>query len=148
MSPGDDRPTGAGFRLAAEALGSSVTRREQSVYDLSAETIGQFDVVFISDLLQHLRDPQRALERVYSVTREGGLLILAEEYAPSLEAYPDAALVEFRSYQKYTWWVPSTSALKLMLRVAGFTSIDEVSRPGLNYDGEYTSRKIVLHARR
>jgi tRNA (mo5U34)-methyltransferase len=148
MKPEQDAPTGAGFRLAAELLRSNVTRREQSVYDLSPDENGQFDVVFISDLLQHLRDPQRALERVYAVTKPGGTFILAEEYAPDLDRYGDVALMEFRSYRGYTWWMSSPAALKLMLRVAGFETVEEISRIGLNFDREYSSRKVILHARR
>jgi tRNA (mo5U34)-methyltransferase len=148
MRPEQDVPTGDGFRLAAEALDSRVTRRELSVYDLSPDDIGQFDVIFISDLLQHLRDPQRALERVYAVTKPGGVLLLAEEYAPKLERFADMALMEFRSYASYTWWMPSTAALKMMLGVAGYETTEEVSRIGLNFDQKYSSRKIVLRAKR
>jgi tRNA (mo5U34)-methyltransferase len=148
MKPEQDAPTGDGFRLAAGLLGSKVTRREQSVYDLSPDEVGRFDVVFISDLLQHLRDPQRALERVYSVTKPGGYLLLAENYAHDLEKFSDVALMEFRSYRAYTWWMPTTAALKLMLRVAGYDVIEEVSRIGLNFDEKYSSRKVILRARR
>ena len=148
MKPEQDAPTGDGFKLAAGLLGSKVTRREQSVYDLSPDDVGRFDVVFISDLLQHLRDPQRALERVYSVTKPGGYLLLAENYAHDLEKFSDVALMEFRSYRAYTWWMPTSAALKLMLRVAGYDVIEEVSRIGLNFDEKYSSRKVILRARR
>jgi tRNA (mo5U34)-methyltransferase len=148
MPPEQDAPTGAGFRIASELLNSQVERREVNVYDLSPDDIGQFDVVFVSDLLQHLRDPQRALERLYSVTKPGGLLIVAEEYVPALEQFPEMALMEFRSYRQYTWWVPSSSALKLMLNVAGFEAITEASRIGLKFDHAYASSKVILHARR
>jgi ubiquinone/menaquinone biosynthesis C-methylase UbiE len=102
----------------------------------------------MSDLLQHLRDPQRALERVYSVTKPGGLFILAEEYSPTLDQFAGQALMQFRSYERYTWWVPSTAALRLMLNVAGFDDLSEVARVGLNYDRAYTSQKVIVHARR
>jgi len=148
MKPEQDVATGAGFRVAAELLGSNVSRRVTSVYNLSPDDIGRFDVVFMSDLLQHLRDPQRALERVYSVTKPGGLFILAEEYSPKLDQFAGQALMQFRSYERYTWWVPSTAALRLMLNVAGFDDLREMARVGLNYDRAYTSQKVILHARR
>ena len=93
--------TGDGFRLAAELLGSGVTRRIVSVYELRPDELGLFDVVFMSDLIQHLRDPQLALERVFSVMKPGGVLILAEEYSHRLAQYAGQALMEFRSYQGY-----------------------------------------------
>jgi len=80
---GLDRPTGAGFRLAHEILGSQVQRIECSVYDLDPEKIGTFDLVFISDLLVHLRDPQLAVERAYSVCH--GEVLIADVYTPRLE---------------------------------------------------------------
>ena len=53
---------GRGFRLASEALGSSVERVACDVYDLEPALIGgQVDVAFVGALLEHLRDPVRAL---------------------------------------------------------------------------------------
>ena len=61
-------PKGAGFRLAHELIGSSVDWRPMSVYELTPDQIGTFDVVVMGSLLIHLRDPIRALEAVRSVT--------------------------------------------------------------------------------
>src|SRR5947209_8094705 len=55
---------GDGFQIAAHHLRSNVRRVELSVYDLSEEAVGRFDVVYVGSLLVHLRDPVRALERV------------------------------------------------------------------------------------
>ncbi len=141
--------TGDGFRLAAELLGSGVTRRIVSVYELRPDELGLFDIVFMSDLIQHLRDPQLALERVFSVMKKpGGVLILAEEYSHRLAQYAGQALMEFRSYQGYTWWIPSVDALRLMLNVAGFGDVREAARLRLKFDGTYHAPKVVLHARR
>src|SRR5881398_852835 len=60
---------GRGFEIARSALGSSVEKREISVYDLSPEAVGAFDVVVCGSLLLHLKDPVRALEAVRSVCR-------------------------------------------------------------------------------
>ena len=61
-------PKGAGFRLARELQGSSVDWRPISVYDVSPDLLGRFDVVVMGTLLIHLRDPLRALEAIRSVT--------------------------------------------------------------------------------
>src|SRR5581483_8028191 len=67
---------GAGFRLAAEALGSRVERKVLSVYDLSPAEVGRFDFIVCGSLLLHLRDPIRALEAVRSVC--AGLFLTSE----------------------------------------------------------------------
>lgn len=146
LSPEHNVKLGAGFALAKELLGSSVDRREVSVYDLSPETVGTFDLVLISDLLQHLRDPARALEAAYSVVRPEGCLILAEVYEPSLERFRRPFL-ELRDSIRYTWSFPSVTALKRMLAVAGFRAVDEVARPPLSHRGDVSAPKVVLRAR-
>ncbi len=56
---------GSGFKLAHAALGSSVRRVEGNIYDLTPEwTDGPVDVVLCGTILQHLRDPTAALERM------------------------------------------------------------------------------------
>ncbi|HEY8172809.1 MAG TPA: methyltransferase domain-containing protein [Dehalococcoidia bacterium] len=146
MPADDNHATGAGFRLAHELLESNVERREMSVYDITPEAIGTFDVVFVSDLLLHLRDPQRALERAYSVVRDDGQMIVAEPYNPSLELLPDLAVQQLIGYDRYVWSIPSATMLRQMLKVAGFGDIDEVSRLQLNYRGTFPLEKIVFRA--
>src|SRR6202022_4035240 len=85
--PDAQRPTGATFSVAHELLGSAVERRLCSVYELSPERVGTCDVVFLSDLLLHLRDPQRALESIFSVIRPDGYLLLGEPFNPALEGF-------------------------------------------------------------
>ncbi len=103
LSPDQDHATGDGFRLAHELLGSRVERRELSVYDLDPEAVGKFDVVLMSDLLLHLRDPMRALERVYSVVRDGGHAIIAEPHNPELDVLGESAVQQLLGYERYVW---------------------------------------------
>lgn len=70
-------PKGAGFRLAAELMGSKVEWRPLNIYDLDPDDIGTFDVVVCGSLMLHLRDPLRALEAVRSVT--GGVFLSSEQ---------------------------------------------------------------------
>jgi tRNA (mo5U34)-methyltransferase len=138
---GLDRPTGSGFRLAQEILGSTVERIECSVYDLDPEVVGTFDLVFISDLLVHLRDPHLALERAYSVCR--GEVLVADVYTPCLEGMGDQALAWFTAPGE-TWWLPNIATLKRMMRTAGFEAIAELSRFALQARSEDTIYKVVL----
>ena len=75
-------PVGVGFRLAHEVYGSSVRRVSCSVYDLDPDTLGTFDVVVCGALLQHLRDPFRALLAMRRVC--GGELLSVEHVDPWL----------------------------------------------------------------
>jgi tRNA (mo5U34)-methyltransferase len=144
MGPEMDVVTGSGFRLAKEVLGSKVERREISVYDLSPEVLGKFDVVIISDLLQHLRDPQRALEQTYTVVRDAGCLIVAEVFNEELERHGEVPLSQFTAFVGFAWWMANTAALKLMLNVAGFYPVEEVSRFPLEHVKKIEANKVVL----
>jgi tRNA (mo5U34)-methyltransferase len=114
---------GTGFQQAHSALGSKVDWINQSVYDLDPERNGTFDVVFCGALLQHLRDPVRALEAMRSVCR--GSLILAEGLEPKLELLsrrvPAARLV----MNVDQWWRANSAGLVAMAQRAGF-KVEEI----------------------
>lgn len=146
LPPDENHPTGDGFRLAHELLGSRVERREMSVYDIEPDVLGSFDVVFMSDLLLHLRDPQRALERAYSVVRDTGYALIAEPHNPALSVLEGVAVQQLVGYDRYTWAIPSAELLRSMLKVAGFGEIEELSRFQLNYRGVFPLEKLVFRA--
>ncbi len=146
MKPEQDEVTGAGFRIAKDLLESKVERCEMSVYDLDPDKVGTFDLVFMSDLLLHLRDPQLALDRLYTVTRKDGYAIVAEPYSPDLEGFEEHVLIQLAAYSKRIWAIPSSSAIKTMLDLAGFAPVHELSRLRLEYDHPFPVRKVVLKA--
>jgi tRNA (mo5U34)-methyltransferase len=111
---------GAGFRLAARALGSRVEHREVSVYDLDPEVHGQFDVVYLGSLLMHLRDPVRALERVRSVCRGRLLLVDNVDLFTSL-LFPRSPLARLDGRGRPWWWKANVAGLRRMVEAAGFT---------------------------
>jgi tRNA (mo5U34)-methyltransferase len=113
---------GAGFRIAHEALNSSVKRVMCSVYDLSPERVGSFDFVHCGDLLLHLREPLRALEAIRSVTT--GELLLSEgidAHAPRGNYGPTTQYMG--GWDDLLWWVPSLDTLAQMVIDAGFRSV-------------------------
>jgi tRNA (mo5U34)-methyltransferase len=59
-----------GFSVAAELLDSKVRYVQDNVYNLSAERLGQFDVVLFLGLLYHLPDPMQILNNVRSLCRD------------------------------------------------------------------------------
>jgi tRNA (mo5U34)-methyltransferase len=143
---GFDKPTGAGFKLVSELLGSKVKRKICSVYELGPEKFGMFDVAFCSDLLLHLRDPLMAIENIWRVVT--GYAIFADVYEPELEAV-DAPVTEFAMADTTAmWWRPNSRCLTRMMQVARFSRVEEVSRFKLDTDLERDLYKVVLKAYR
>lgn len=143
---GFDKPTGEGFKLASELLGSKVKREICSVYDLGPEKFGRFDVAFCSDLLLHLRDPLMAIENIWRVV--DGFAIFADVHEPQLEAI-DAPVTEFAMADTTAmWWRPNSRCLTRMMQVARFSRVEEVSRFKLDTDLQRDLYKVVLKAHR
>lgn len=113
---GEDKALG--FRTAREALGSAVERVEISVYELSAERLGQFDVVVCGSLMLHLRNPVDALEAIRGVCR--GRFLSAEQVSlPLSVAFRRRPIAHLRPMHMQ-WWVPNAAAHGELLRSAGF----------------------------
>lgn len=119
---------GLGFRIAAGLLGSRARHEQISVYELSPERVGTFDVVVCGSLMLHLRDPVRALEAIASVC--GGHFMSCEELAPGLELLarrrPLAQLDGVSDLCQ--WWTPNRAGHRRMLAAAGF-QIEREARP-------------------
>lgn len=58
-------------KFVAEVLGiRNVEFRKMNVYDISKDTVGEFDITFCFGLLYHVSKPLYLLEKIYGVTRE------------------------------------------------------------------------------
>jgi tRNA (mo5U34)-methyltransferase len=117
---------GLGFEVARQALGSRVEKHIVSVYELSPEELGTFDVVVCGSLMLHLRDPVRALESIRSVCHAWFMSI--EEVSLSLSTlFPRRPIAEMRmSAQLGQWWVANTAGHAQMVEVAGFEVSERV----------------------
>ena len=126
-----------GFATAHELLNSKAEYTVGSVYDLSPETHGIFDVVLFLGVLYHLRHPLLAFDKIHSVCRE---LVLVESHvldehfiydgqskalekinpilrhSPIMQFYPGNELNDDWS----NWWAPNVECLRLMLETSGF----------------------------
>jgi tRNA (mo5U34)-methyltransferase len=118
---------GRGFEIAREALGSSVERRELSVYDLDPCQVGTFDFVYVGSLLVHLRDPVRALERVCSVCRGTLLIVDNIDLWLSLRS-PRRPLAALDGRGRPWWWKLNLAALERAVEVAGFRLLERPQR--------------------
>jgi tRNA (mo5U34)-methyltransferase len=142
--PGDTQPAAveaiggpkaqsvAAFDHARERLGSSVERRDVSVYDLSPDLVGTFDVVYCGSLTLHLRDPVRALAAIRTVCRE--LLVYEDAIDVGLTRWrrrtPYAA---FDGRGRPWWWKLNVAALARVAESAGFDVIGSPVRFDLPY---------------
>ena len=119
-----ERP-GIGFRTAHELLGSRVERREMSVYELSPEALGRFDVVVCGSLLLHLRDPLRALAAIRSVAASELLITNQIELLLSLLA-PNRPLARIDGTAGLAqWWLPNAAGQRQLVRAGGLRILAE-----------------------
>ena len=118
---------GAGFGVAHRLRSSSVSFQPLSVYSLSPETVGTFDLVVCGSLLLHMRDPLLALASIASVCR-GRLLCTNQVDLGRTALRPHSPLVRLDGTSGVTqWWIPNAAGHRQMLRAAGFT-VERVSR--------------------
>lgn len=130
-----DRTGWENFDLCREALGCSpevCQRREMSVYDVSPESVGMFDVVFFFGTLYHLRYPLLALDRLSSVCKNEIFVesAILDDYSPYRggvgQGYSGEMVMEFYPDDQYgdnhtNWWSPSLLCLCQMMRSSGFS---------------------------
>jgi len=124
-----------------KVLGLDVEFRRLNVYELSARTVGQFDVTLALGLLYHLKHPILALENLYQVTKELLIIetaIMPPERTPESFVHPlgekqmllhTLAFVENPADAKeqvFNWFLPGIEALKALLRTTGFDEVELV----------------------
>lgn len=140
---------GHGLAYAKRALNSKVQRKVLSVYELSPDRVGMFDFVFMSDLLLHVRDPLRALEALYTVTR--GEAIIADAVDRDLEESGIDNSMRFLlgldDYSGCFWWNFTSSALEVMIQVARFQDVERIAEFDLPTKDGNTVPKVVFKAR-
>lgn len=114
------------FFEARQALNSRVEFHEMSVYELSRENLGVFDIVFFMGVLYHLQHPLLSLQRVCEVTGDiaiiGSYIIdnILDTGTPVMEFYP----IDELGGQYDNWWGPNTECLVKMTQTAGFAQTE------------------------
>lgn len=127
------------FDLCRIALGHSdetCKRQELTVYDLSRDQHGLFDVVFFFGTLYHLRYPLLGLDKLATVCGDEIFVETAilDDFSPYNgglnKGYPGQQMVmEFYPGDQYgdndsNWWVPTLNCLAKMVAAAGFQIIE------------------------
>lgn len=133
----------APFELVRRELGSSVERFEGSVYELSREALGLFDLVFCASVLMHLRDPVLALERMRSVCTPGATLVVSTATAEEDREEPLATFVA--EERQCNYWVMNPACLRRMLTFCGFEPTGWEARYVLR-SGDFEEPRFVCHA--
>ncbi len=118
---------GRGFEIARDLLGSSVERHLVSVYDLSPNVIGTYDVVVCGSLMLHLRDPLRALAGIRSVCREIFMSVEQVQLSTSVLCPRRPVFLFDGLTTMVQWWLPNAAAHRRMIEAAGF-DIEEDGR--------------------
>ena len=111
-------------------------RQEMSIYDVNADRLGRFDVVFFFGTIYHLRHPLLALDRLSAVCNREIYVesTILDDYSPYrggigkgypggqmvVEFYPDDQLANNHT----NWWSPTLHCLGHMVRSAGFAMVE------------------------
>ena len=142
-----ERPRGDGFRLAREALGSSVERVNGSIYHATPEELGTFDLVFCASVLIHLRDQVLALERIAGLCRDTFLSTESYDRLTGLLPFP---VSRYRAHRDadVVFWEPNVRAWESMMRTAGFGAVERLGRFSLEARAGWSVRHVTLRATR
>ena len=128
-----------GFAVAASILGSRVQYQQRSIWTLSPESDGTFDVVLCLGLLYHLRDPLAALDLVRMLCR--GTLYLETAvldpgsaatfaglgaWTASVPGFADTPVMQFlpgrvANNDPTNFWLPNAACLRAMLIESNFS---------------------------
>ncbi len=134
-----DRKAWETFDFCRSALGYSENecrRKEMTVYELSREVLGSFDIVFFFGTIYHLRYPLLALDKTSAACR-GELYVesaIADDFSPYQggmgKGYPGSQMImEFYPGKQYgdndsNWWCPTLYCLMNMVNASGFEAIE------------------------
>lgn len=114
--------TYSGFATARKILGSSVDYRIETVYNLTPEKHGRFDVILFLGVLYHLRKPLVALDAIRSVANEGSQLFVGTMLIDEYFLLPDGSITSLEAVNPLLKNVPLWQAY-----------------PGDTLNGDYTN---------
>jgi SAM-dependent methyltransferase len=81
-------------------------------YDLCAAPLAErFDIIIAEQVLEHVPDPQKALDNIFAMLNPGGIALITTPFLIKYHAYP---------HDYYRW---TAGGMRLMLERAGFTEV-------------------------
>ena len=127
-----------GFDLAKSLLRSTIREKVIRVEDLSADTVGTFDIVLFLGVLYHAPDPLGYLKAVRSVTKGYAVIEtyvdLLDVQRPVLAYYPAKTLAR----DPTNFFGPNAFAVAGMCMDVGFARVETVAR--------WLPNRMVFHA--
>lgn len=131
--------------FAIKARDSRVKQFFYSIYDISPENVGTYDIAFCGSLLIHLTDPLRALYALRSVTREYAIIATVIDPERFGGRKPRA---HFHGTQEgQAFWAPNMACLEQWARAAGFSQVERVSTFALkSLDGQFDTPHGTIKA--
>ena len=137
--------------LVRDALGISPRKleyREINIFDVAPEVVGEYDLVLLLRVLQHVRDPLGALARIRRVSRlflvaDVKLVPVKEPVLYVIDEDPKRPLLGAETLALR----PSWPALKLILNRTGFADVKLVRAKGPIEYSYFSGRRRVLTAR-
>lgn len=135
------------FEFCRSLLNLKVSRVYSSVYDISAETSGYFDLVFLGDILLHTLYPLKALAAAAAVCR--GTLIIAQVMPDAPDDRPAMAYVggDRPESDEVSWWLPNKPCMMALLRKLGFSKVEETGKhSGVLRPSGYVYERSILRA--
>ena len=113
-----------------ELMGTNVKFQKQDITTID-ETLGKFDIVFCSHVLQHNPDMFSNIERIRKITKERAIIAsqLIKKPDNFSYAYFDGKIQELSSNERHfnTYWRPNMKCLLEMSKSAGFRKVEEIS---------------------
>jgi len=135
-----------GFTIVGEALGSTRVKRVfKPIYELTADELGTFDIVFSGAMLMHVRDPILGIQRMRECCKPGGRLIVSISASMSDVEGPVAKFVG--EWNQCNWWQMSPQCLDEVLKCCDFDRIENRETYTLkDTTGEFVDPTYVCHA--
>jgi len=127
-------PMARKFEICRAASDSHARSYLASVYDLSPQTFGTFDLVMFFGVLYHLRHPILALQKIQSVCT--GTLLMQTATCDNTSDKPVAEFHPFGlqsgppenpSYDPTCFWFPNIACCAAMLQHVGFKDVERIS---------------------
>lgn len=129
-------PVSSSFWLMHDALKSKVEWVNARCYQVSPEVFPEpFDLVFMGQLLLHLRDPIGALRAARSVCR-GQCIATTFDWLEHESAEMPMQCMPWMSLDTISWWLPNKAALRQWMQAAGFRDVNVERRLVIHPDRE------------
>jgi len=121
-----------GFETAKDILNSNVTFCNTSVYDVTPEWFGMFDITLLLGVLYHLKHPMLALEKIAAVTSDA--IFIESAWFRSISRLPMWRYMGGGGFNgdPTNWFMFNTPAIVQMLKHAGFPKVDILYRTPLS----------------